>query len=130
MARFDYPAVHGLIVDAYAASHGGDGADRRDRQSVCIHLMALCAMLEHGETSAGRIALLQRLTAQKLDWPAADRPDGVPALNHTQAANATDLDDYTQRAVVWASAVWSFWVPAHPRVRSMLDAWDSPRRRA
>lgn len=129
MARFGYPAIHGLVVDAYAASHGGAGTDRRDRQSVCIHLMALCAMLERGETTAGRIALLQRLTAQKLDWPAVDRPDGVPALDHTHAAGATDLDDYTHRGGEWASAVWSFWVPAHPRVRNMLDAWEPHGRR-
>ena len=25
MSRFGYPPVHGLAVDAYAASHGGDG---------------------------------------------------------------------------------------------------------
>jgi len=45
-ARFGYPLVHGLIVDAYAASHGGDGNERRDRQSVCIHLIALCAVID------------------------------------------------------------------------------------
>lgn len=129
MARFGYPAIHGLVVDAYAASHGGGGTDRRDRQSVCIHLMALCAMVERGETSAGRIALLRRLTVQKLDWPTADRPDGVPVLNHTHAAQATDLDDLTHRAGEWASAVWSFWVPAHPHIRSMLDTWESHRPR-
>ncbi len=129
MARFGYPAIHGLVVDAYAASHGGDGTDRRDRQSVCIHLMALCATLERGETSPGRIALLQRLTAQPLQWPAVDRPDGVPALNHTHVAAATDLDEYTHRAGEWASAVWSFWVPAHPRIRNMLQAWESHRLR-
>jgi hypothetical protein len=56
-ARFGYPPVHGLVVDAYAASHGGDGAQRRDRQSVCIHLLALCAVLERGASPTARIAV-------------------------------------------------------------------------
>jgi len=46
LEQWRYPAVHGLAVDAYAASHGGDGTERRDRQSVLIHLVALCAVLE------------------------------------------------------------------------------------
>ena len=126
MRRFGYPPIHGLVVDAYAASHGGDGTDRRDRQSVCIHLMALCAVLERGECNSGRIALLQRLTAQKLEWPALHRLDGVPTLNHTHAGGATDLDDYTHRAREWAGAVWTSWSHEHARISNMLNAW-SPR---
>ncbi len=126
MARFGYPPVHGLAVDAYAASHGGDGSQRRDRQSVCIHLMALCAVLERGETPGGRIALLQRLTARKLPWPHLRRPEGVPALSHQHMAGAADLDAYSGRGRAWAAAVWSFWSPRQPQVRAMLDDW--PRR--
>jgi hypothetical protein len=36
--RFGYPPVHRLVVDAYMAQHPGDGSDRRDRQSVFVHL--------------------------------------------------------------------------------------------
>src|SRR3954468_24321775 len=58
MTRYGYPDIHGLIVDCYAASHGGDGTARRDRQSVFIHLMAICARMERGMDAAARIALL------------------------------------------------------------------------
>jgi Family of unknown function (DUF5946) len=116
MARFGYPPVHGLAVDAYAASHGGDGSERRDRQSVAIHLLALRAVLEEGESSERRIALLRRLADQKADWPKLDRPGGVPALNLTHARDASGLDDYTGRVREWASAVWAFWTPQHPQV--------------
>jgi hypothetical protein len=127
MARFGYPPVHGLMVDAYAASHGGDGSARRDRQSVCLHLMALCAVLERGMTSPARIALLRRLTEGRPDWPRLDRPDRTPALSHTHVAGATDLDEYTGRVRAWAGAVWSSWSGEHERVRSLLDASNSPR---
>ena len=46
--RFSYPPVHRVVVDAYMAQHPGDGSDRRDRQSVFLHLVGLCATLEHG----------------------------------------------------------------------------------
>lgn len=122
MARFGYPPVHGLIVDACAASHGGDGSERRDRQSVCIHLIALCAVIYGAETPRGRVVLLQRLTRRKVEWPVLKRPVGVPGLSHWHAVGAADIDDYTKRAGEWAGAVWAFWYPEHDRIRAMLDA--------
>src|SRR4051794_18732082 len=102
MTRFRYPPVHGLAVDAYAASHGGDGSQRRDRQSVAIHLLALRAVLERNEPSRRRIELLRRLADSEADWPMLDRPAGVPALNLTHARDAAGLDDYTRRVREWA----------------------------
>ncbi len=122
IARFGYPPVHGLVVDAYAVSHGGDGSDRRDRQSVCIHLIAICAVLERGEPPSRRVALLQRLTARKSDWPLLSRPDGWPRLDHTHLARAADVDDYSRRAAEWARAVWSLWSSEHAHIRDLLDA--------
>jgi len=119
LQEWGYPPAHGLAVDAYAASHGGDGGDRRDRQSVAIHLAALYAVLEHGATPAERVLLLQRLTTPKRDWPRLDRPDGVPALTFLHAAQATDADDYDRRVRAWADAVWAFWAP----VRETVETW-------
>ena len=39
-------AEHRLTVDTYAAQHPGED-DRRQRQSVALHLIALCHRLEH-----------------------------------------------------------------------------------
>jgi hypothetical protein len=120
LQEWGYPPVHGLAVDAYAASHGGDGHERRDRQSVAIHLAALCAVLECGYDVDARIALLQRLTTPKRDWPPLERPDGFPALTFLHPAAAIDLADYTRRVREWAAAVWDFWAPVRPEVRSFL----------
>jgi len=126
-ARFGYPLVHGLIVDAYAASHGGDGTERRDRQSVCVHLIALCAVIDGAATPRGRVALLQRLTRRKVEWPVLNRPPGVPELSHAHAAGAAGAEDYTQRAREWAGAIWSFWSSEHDRIRAMLDTQPASR---
>jgi hypothetical protein len=121
LQRFRYPPVHGLAVDAYAASHGGDGSERRDRQSVFIHLLALEAVLERGEPPERRIALLRRLTETKRDWPRLERPPGVPGLSHTHAAGAADEAEYAARVREWAEAVWAFWSPQHGRVAASGD---------
>jgi len=121
LERWGYPAVHGLAVDAYAASHGGDGTERRDRQSVAIHLVTLYAVLERDLSSDVRIALLQRLTTPKRDFPQLDRPPGYPALTFLHAAGAAELSEYERRVREWARAVWQFWTPAHPTVRAWFD---------
>ncbi len=118
--------MHGLAVDAYAASHGGDGGERRDRQSVLLHLTALCAVLERGYSSRARIALLQRLAAVKRDYPALERPAGAPARSFLHAAAASDLADYDRRVREWAQSVWDFWAPAHAIARSYVQAPRSP----
>ena len=40
-----YPPSHRLTVDVYAIQHPG-GGERRAIQSVAVHLMALCLVLE------------------------------------------------------------------------------------
>jgi hypothetical protein len=121
MSRFGYPEIHGLIVDCFAASHGGDGTERRDRQSVFIHLMAICARLERGMNGPARIALLQRLTAKKQDWPVLWPPARTPAIAHTHLKDARDAGDYERRAWEWATAVWEAYEPVQDQVRAALD---------
>jgi hypothetical protein len=122
LTRFGYPPSHGLVVDAYAASHGGDGRERRDRQSVCIHLMAICFVLERDGHPGARTALLRRATVRKVDWPRLGRPAGAPALTHTHLRDAPDSDAYGLRAREWAAAVWELWAPEQTRIRALLDA--------
>src|SRR5579875_67927 len=121
LTRFGYTPVQGLAVDAYAATHGGDGLKRRDRQSVCLHLMAICLQLETGRGPAARMTLLREMTVTKVDWPRLRRPAGTPRLNLEHAAAAVAAEDYTARVYRWARAVWEFWTPEHLRVRALLE---------
>lgn len=121
MARFGYPPAHGLVVDAYAASHGGDGTERRDRQSVFIHPMAICAALEQDVSAASRTVLLRRVTAGHPDWPALTCPPGHPRLDFTHLVGNQAYDAYADRAHEWARAVWEFWEPVHGQVRAALQ---------
>ena len=100
-----------LSTDAYAAQHPGvDG--RRQRQSVAVHLIALCHELEHGLTDPFVTDLTRRALINRPDWPWLDPPDSY-------AVTARDLAVPVISAEIrrLAEAVWDAWASHHHRVR-------------
>jgi hypothetical protein len=120
--RFGYPPAHGLVVDAYMAQHPGDGTNRRDRQSVFVHLVGLCAVLERHLPPARVIDVFRRVLRGRDDFPLLERASspGAPTVLHL--VGARDLADYEGRARAWASAVWETWADQRPVIRSVLDS--------
>lgn len=107
--RFGYPPAHRLVVDAYMAQHPGDGNDRRDRQSVFVHLAGLCAVLDFKIDPVHATGVLRRVLATRTDFPVLARQHGPGELTVLHLVGANDLDDYQQRAREWATAVWAAW---------------------
>jgi Family of unknown function (DUF5946) len=112
------------MVDSYAVQHA-TSPDRRNTQSVAIHLMSLCAVLEHGVPGSR----LRRLLGS---W--AHRPGGYPVLEPRPAAYAltvrdvADADAAARADVVrlWAEMTWSAWSDHHEQVRAWLAAPTHP----
>jgi hypothetical protein len=77
LQRFGYPPAHRLVVDAYMAQHPGDGRDRRDRQSVFVHLAGPYALLELGLPAKRATDVLGRVVDGRDDFPILRR-DAVP----------------------------------------------------
>ncbi|MFC4241822.1 DUF5946 family protein [Gryllotalpicola reticulitermitis] len=120
--RFGYPPAHRLVVDAYAAQHPGDGSDRRDRQSVFVHLVALCAMLERGLAPASATRLLGTLVHLQGGFPRLERDSGPGDLTVLHMLDAPDYEGYERRAREWADAVWGSWAEHHETIRKALAA--------
>jgi hypothetical protein len=120
--RFGYPPAHRLIVDAYMAQHPGDGSDRRDRQSVFVHLAGLYAVLELHMEPGSATDILRRLLETHDDFPVLTRRDGPGELTVLHLVNATDLDDREQRARGWAGAVWAAWDGHHALISRAVTA--------
>jgi hypothetical protein len=118
--RFGYPPSHRLVVDAYMAQHPGAGRDRRDRQSVFVHLVALCAVLERSMQPGFVTHLLEVLVRGRSDFPVLARSAGPGALTVLHLVGASDLDDYSRRAYQWAMAVWEAWSSHHDVIREAL----------
>ena len=72
-ARWASHAAWPLAVDAYAVQHPGV-PERRSSQSVWVHLVSLCLIVEHGGSPAMGISAKQRLLAHQRRWDWLERP--------------------------------------------------------
>jgi len=107
MLRFAGSEANNLVVDTYMAQHPGDGLDRRDRQSVFVHLVSLCAVLEEGASPSRSPEVLRAVLARRTVLSVAD---------------ATSVEDHDARARRWAVSVWESWREYHATIRAALDA--------
>ena len=129
LERFGGHRAHGLVADCYMAQHPGDGSDRRDRQSVFVHLVGLCAVLERGWPNSR--SLLALLTATRRQFPALTRPSDPGSICVNDLACVQDAIEYQSCAASWATEVWRSWAPAHGLIRAMLDELEhAPNRPA
>ncbi|HEX7474094.1 MAG TPA: DUF5946 family protein [Candidatus Limnocylindrales bacterium] len=122
MLRFPGSSQNNLTVDTYMAQHPGDGTDRRDRQSVFVHLTSLCAVLERAATPARSPEVLRAVLASRTEYPALLRTRGPGTLTVLDVAGAGDEADHDRRARAWAASVWESWRDHHVTVRAALDA--------
>ena len=122
MLRFPGSLENNLSVDTYMAQHPGDGTDRRDRQSVFVHLTSLCAVLERGATPARSPDVLRAVLASRTEYPVLHRARGPGDLTVLHLAGASDQADHDRRARAWAASVWESWRDHHPAIRAALDA--------
>ena len=100
-----------LITDAYMVQHPGV-SERRAIQSVCLHLVALCLVLERGLPTDQLSATLQRILVRPPAWRWLDPPVPNGTLTIHDVAGAVDIDAYVR-------GVWQAWAPH----RSQVEAW-------
>jgi hypothetical protein len=111
------------------AQHPGPGRDRRDRQSVFIHLLALCALLEQSLQPAFVIDLLGLMARGSPEFPALPRPENLGPLTILHLLGANDPTDYARRASEWAATVWAAWSAQHAVIRHALSEVLAPAGR-
>jgi hypothetical protein len=110
-----------LVGDAYGAQHPGR-RQVRSVQSVAVHLMGLCTVLERGagpRTTPTRGAKRVRRTLD-LHWLDPPRPIGT--LTVRGPLRAVGPEEHAASVEAWARDVWAAWAPHHQTVRSWLDA--------
>lgn len=120
---YENPAYfHALqdTVDAYAAQHPGvDG--RRQRQSVAVHLAALCLTLEHGWSPDRLPDARRQVIAVIKDFPWLEPPPPDPqevrVSDILEATSAAAHDALVRR---WSASVWDRWSPHHDTVHGWV----------
>ena len=114
-------STHYLGVDAYAAQHPGDGADRRARQSVWIHLAGLYAVLRANREPAYRYDLLRRLASARDDFPPP--PNHEPfLLTAADISSDQPTEDHVASMRGWAEATLGAYEKATPDLAAQLLA--------
>jgi Family of unknown function (DUF5946) len=111
-----------LVDDAYAAQHPGV-PERRSVQSVAVHLMGLCVLLERAGEPRRLVPVLGRMPARKtldLHWLTPPEPNGIRTV--ADALEAGPDGDHAAGVEAWARDVWAAWAAHHETVRGWLDA--------
>lgn len=109
-------AVWPLAVDAYAAQHPGVPG-RRSSQSVWVHLVSLCLILEHAWSPADGIAAKQALLAVQRTWTWLEPPAELGPVTVLDAVAAAGSSAFDQTVCRWAASVWGAWEAPAPAVR-------------
>ncbi len=110
-----YGWIHRHTVDAYTVQHPGL-QDRRQRQSVALHLIGLCHWLEHGMTPHQMNPLTQRLANSGIEWPWLEAP-ATYELTVQDVLAATSADEHGRYVRRWGASVWDAWTAHHDLIR-------------
>ncbi len=110
-----YGRIHRHTVDVYAVQHPGID-DRRQRQSVALHLIALCHWLEHDLPMERLNPITQRLASGRADWPWLTPPTEYE-LTVLDVLAATDGDQHVRFVRSWGESTWNAWEPHHGLIR-------------
>jgi hypothetical protein len=108
---------HMLAADAYPAQHPGIPG-RQSSQSVWVHLVGLCLMLEHGLDGLASARAKARLAAPDAVFEWLEPPPGRGSITVLDVLE-TEPGPVHQAAVRrWAENVWQAWEPHHATVRA------------
>ena len=111
-----YGRVHRHTVDVYTVQHPGED-DRRQRQSVAIHLIGLCHWLEHGLEANAVIAATQAmLKRDRPDWPWLEPPTEFE-MTVRDVLVAETAEEHERLVRRWAEVTWEAWGSHHDVVR-------------
>ncbi len=114
-----YGRVHRHTVDVYAVQHPGKD-DRRQRQSVALHLIGICHWLEHGLEMDRLNTITQRLASEDRPWPWLDPPTAFPmTVGHVLVAR--DGPEHVGLVRRWAEVTWDAWADVRALVRDWAE---------
>lgn len=114
-----------LAVDAYACQHPGE-QERRSAQSVGIHLMTLCMVLEQGADPRDGPKLHKRMVARPDVFTWLTPPQDRGHRTVLDVLDVLETDAYAAAVTAWAKDVWAAWVAHHETVRAWIGSSLTP----
>lgn len=116
-----FQGVHRYTVDAYAVQHPGRSS-AQSIQSVAVHLMSLCALIENGCSSERATKLIGEAVKIKGGFTWLQPPPSMGPLTVVDVLRAKDASGHERMAREWAASAWGAWSAHHATVRSWCSS--------
>jgi hypothetical protein len=120
--EFNYPPVHRLTVDAYAAQHPGKPS-RQTIQSVAVHLIGLHLMLDLIHDADWATKTISKVVQNSQDFHWLEPPSSLGGMTILDVYGTENLKDHTDHVYNWVHAVWHAWQPHHAQIHAWAN-WD------
>lgn len=114
-----YWTSHRLTVDAYAVQHPGR-LSPQSTQSVVVHLISLCLMLEHEATPEYAVRAIRKAAAASDRFRWLSPPSSMGSSTVVDAHGARDAVEHGHRVREWANEAWSAWSAHHKTIRAWV----------
>jgi hypothetical protein len=121
--EYNGPAKYGpvlrLSVDAFAVQHPGRPSPQAI-QSVAIHLIRLCLLLERKMPVEKANEIMLAATKRKADFFWLDPPDSLGEITVADIHRAGTVEEHMRLVRDWAEGAWRAWQPHHEQIRAWL----------
>ena len=114
-----YFQVHRLSVDAYAVQHPGKPSPQT-LQSVAVHLVRLCLLLEHGLPMERANDAMLKASEQEKRFVWLTPPASLGAVTVADVQRAENVEAHMAAVRRWADSAWQAWAPHHSTVRDWI----------
>jgi hypothetical protein len=112
-----------LVTDAYMVQHPGV-PERRAIQSVCVHLVGLCLVLQHGLPEASLTSVLQDIIRRPPAWRWLEPPTPNGDLTIVDVGTAGEGPEAAAIVAAYVRGIWAAWAPHHDTVEAWAAEWS------
>jgi hypothetical protein len=112
--------IHRTTVDTYAVQHPGKPSSQ-SIQSVAVHLMSLCLMLERDAPPAFATEAIRAAVARKGDFVWLKPPASLGPITVVDVAGTSGAAAHEGAVRAWSQSAWEAWAPHHAEVRAWID---------
>jgi len=123
----EYWAVHRLTVDTYAVQHPGRPSPQ-SIQSVCVHLLSLCLVVEQGAPSGYALRAIQAAVQDKSRFTWLTPPRSRGEITAVDVGTSASAAEHAGRVREWATSAWAAWAEHHDTVRRWAASVGEARR--
>lgn len=109
-----------LTINTYAVQHPGVPGPQT-KQSLWVHLVGLCLVLERGQPAARTTTLMASLVSHRRAWEWLEPPAPPFPRTIVDVRGARTLDSYDQVVAEWSVSTWLAWQPHHDAIRAVVD---------